>query len=253
MGALFDVALVRICGIRPACGGGRFHWVCALLMAMFLALPRFGSTAAYRLMSMLNVIYHDAGGRRTGHSRWFDEGASPVDLGPALGRGVFDLGLCLDGWSDEPAVDVGGRRQFVFRLVYGSRYLVCWPSCAARPRNRDGLVRHHSISRGLCGRMIGSLVAALGAQGLFVALAITCCVWFACGIAEPPRHRSRLLPLEWQGQTKRFGGRLAQIPGTEVEVSQNEQLAYLKVSKDLLDEAALSDSLIQMASDCQTS
>ena len=52
--------------------------------------------------------------------------------------------------------------------------------------------------------------------------------------------------LEWQGRDAAFWqARLAQIPGiVEVEVSQNEQLAYLKVSKDLLDEAALSDSLI---------
>ena len=70
----------------------------------------------------------------------------------------------------------------------------------------------------------GPLFAALGAQGLFVALAITCCVWFALRYRtpEPPRHRSRLLPLEWQGRDAAFWqARLAQIPGiVEVEVSE---------------------------------
>ena len=120
---------------------------------------------------------------------------------------MFDLGLCLDGWSDEPAVDVGGRRQFVFlclRFLEATLPSLLAKAARSRPRNRDGLVRHHSISRGLCGRLIGGpLFAALGAQ-VFIALAITCCVWFALRYRtpEPPRHRSRLLPLEWQGQTQ---------------------------------------------------
>ena len=88
----------------------------ALLMAMFLALPSLwvnsGLPADEHAQRYLIMML--AGAVPAFLMVGFVESASPVDLGPALGRGVFDLGLCLDGWSDEPAVDVGGRRQFVF-------------------------------------------------------------------------------------------------------------------------------------------
>ena len=257
MGALFDVALVKdmwnTTGVRSSViSVGFLH---ALLMAMFLALPSLWVNSglpadehAHRYLIMML-----AGAAPAFLMVGFVEARHRLIWGQRLAVACLVLAFAwMAGVTHQQWMLVAAGSLFFFAFSLLEATLPSLLAKAAPVRGRGtatGLYATIQFLGAFVGGLIGGpLFAALGAQGLFVALAITCCVWFALRYRtpEPPRHRSRLLPLEWQGRDAAFWqARLAQIPGiVEVEVSQNEQLAYLKVSKDLLDEAALSDSLI---------
>ncbi|MGB0958359.1 MAG: MFS transporter, partial [Litorivicinus sp.] len=99
------------------------------------------------------------------------------------------------------------------------------------------------------GLLGGPLLGALGASGLFVALALCGCIWLALRYrtAEPPRLRSRVVGIDlsalsvdaWETQLRRVTG------VAEAAVSPAGSVAYLKVSKDALDESELADLLNQ--------
>ena len=257
MGALFDVALVKdmwnTTGVRSSViSVGFLH---ALLMAMFLALPSLwvnnGLPADEHAQRYLIMML--AGAVPAFLMVGFVEARHRLIWGQRLAVAFLVLAFAwMAGITDQQWMLVAAGSLFFFAFSLLEATLPSLLAKAAPVRGRGtatGLYATIQFLGAFVGGLIGGpLFAALGAQGLFVALAIACCVWFALRYRtpEPPRHRSRLLPLDWQGRDAAFWqARLAQIPGiVEVEVSQNEQLAYLKVSKDLLDEAALSDSLI---------
>lgn len=257
MGALFDVALVKdmwnMTGVRSSViSVGFLH---ALLMAMFLALPSLWVSSGlpadahaqrYLIMMLAGAVpaFLMVGFVEARHRLIWGQRLSVACLVLAF---AWMASVTHQQWM---LVAAGSLFFFAFSLLEATLPSLLAKAAPVRGRGTaTGLYATIQFLGAFVGGLIGGpLFAALGAQGLFVALAITCCVWFALRYRtpEPPRHRSRLLPLDWQGQDAAFWqARLAQIPGiVEVEVSQNEQLAYLKVSKDLLDEAALSDSLI---------
>ena len=257
MGALFDVALVKdmwnTAGVRSSViSVGFLH---ALLMAMFLALPSLwvnsGLPADEHAQRYLIMML--AGAVPAFLMVGFVEARHRLIWGQRLAVAFLVLAFAwMAGTTHQQWMLVAAGSLFFFAFSLLEATLPSLLAKAAPVRGRGtatGLYATIQFLGAFVGGLIGGpLFAALGAQGLFVALAIACCVWFALRYRtpEPPRHRSRLLPLDWQGRDAAFWqARLAQIPGiVEVEVSQNEQLAYLKVSKDLLDEAALSDSLI---------
>lgn len=254
MGAIFDLALVREMwntqGVRSSVlGVGLLH---ALLMAMFLALPPLWVQADLEANehAKIYLIMMLAGAGPAFVMVGVVEARHRLMWGQRLALAAMAAAFAWMAASSTqvlPLVIAGSMFFFGFSLLEATLPSLLAKAAPVRGRGTaTGLYATVQFFGAFVGGLIGGpLYQMLGSAGLFAALAIACCVWFGIRYRtpEPPRHRSRLVAIDMSDRDEtRWHQLLANVPGVvDVAVSPQEQVAYLKVSKDLLDESALAE------------
>lgn len=255
VGAVFDAALVREMwntpGVRSSVlGVGGLH---ALLMALFLALPSLWIAADVPVSDHARVylIIMLAGACPAFLAVGWVEARHRLLWGQRLATLAMAAAFGVMALSQHALVLVvaGALFFFAFSLLEATFPSLLAKAAPIRGRGTaTGLYATVQFFGAFLGGLIGGPVyQILGQVGLFVALAIACCVWFAIRYRtpEPPRHRTRLVPIDPDVHTEaHWHQALSEVPGVvDVAVSMDERLAYLKVSKDLLDQSTLDDLL----------
>ena len=254
MGVLFDAGLVRdmwnTTGVRSSVlGVGALH---ALLMAMFLALPPLWVQADVPANehAKIYLIMMVAGAGPAFLMVGFVEARHRLMWGQRLALSAIAVAFAWMGSAAGqvvPLVIAGSMFFFGFSLLEATFPSLLAKAAPVRGRGTaTGLYATVQFLGAFLGGLIGGpLYQILGSQGLFAALAIACCVWFVIRYRtpEPPRHRTRLIAIDMQARNAtEWHQALANVAGVvDVAISSEEQAAYLKVSKDLLDESALAD------------
>ena len=256
MGAVFDLGLVREMWKTPGIPGavlgvGALH---ALLMAMFLALPPLWVQASMPANehATLYLIMMVAGAGPAFLMVGFVEARHRLMWGQRMALSAMAMAFAwMAGASTNvPALVIAGSLFFFgFSLLEATLPSLLAKAAPVRGRGTaTGLYATIQFFGAFVGGLIGGpLYQALGSIGLFALLSIVCCVWvfIRYRTPEPPRHRSRLVSISMELRNEaQWQQSLANVPGVvDVAVSPQERLAYLKVSKDLLDESALTDVL----------
>ena len=256
MGAIFDLGLVREMWRTPGIPGavlgvGVLH---ALLMAMFLALPPLwvNASLAPDEHAKLYLIMMIAGAGPAFLMVGFVEARHRLMWGQKMALAAMAVAFAWMAGASTNVVGLviaGSLFFFGFSLLEATLPSLLAKAAPVRGRGTaTGLYATVQFMGAFVGGLIGGpLYELLGSIGLFATLAIGCCVWVAIRYRtlEPPRHRSKLVPVAMEIRTAaQWQQCLANVPGVvDVAVSPQERLAYLKVSKDSLDESALAEAL----------
>ena len=258
LGAVFSAQRVaevwRAPGVASSViGVGLLH---AVLMALFLALPMqlIGAgiaaddhTGLYMIVMLLGAVpaFLATGWVEARHR--LVSGQRVAIAGLIAGFALLALGL-NQYWM---FVLAGALFFFGFNLLEATLPSLLAKAAPIRDRGTaTGLYASVQFFGAFVGGLLGGpLLGALGSSGLFVALALCGCIWLALRYrtAEPPRLRSRVVGIDlsalsvdaWETQLRRVTG------VAEAAVSPAGSVAYLKVSKDALDESELADLLNQ--------
>lgn len=241
-------------GIRSTVlGVGALH---ALLMALFLALPAqlvgagvaFGDhTDLYLVVMLLGAVpaFVATGWIEAKHRLvWGQKGAVLI-----LAAAFAVLGLNPDGfWM---MVLAGALFFFAFNLLEATLPSLLAKLAPLQDRGTaTGLYATVQFFGAFVGGLIGGpLLQSLGPIGLFWALAAGCCIWWGLRYrsAEPARLRSKVFDIDLTRYTpEQWQNQLMSIDGVvEAAISVDGSAAYLKVSKDRLNESALADLIGQ--------
>ncbi|QGG80822.1 MFS transporter [Litorivicinus lipolyticus] len=260
LGAVFSAQRVRDVWHTPGVassvlGVGLLH---AVLMALFLALPAqlVGAgigpddhTGLYVVVMLLGALpaflatgWVEAKHRLIGGQRF-------AIAGLIGGFALLALGL-TEYWM---FVLAGGMFFFGFNLLEATLPSLLAKAAPVRDRGTaTGLYATIQFFGAFVGGLLGGpLLSVLGPSGLFTALALGGCIWLALRYRtpEPPRHRSRVVAIDLNTfSIESWESKLAAVTGVvEAAVSPAGSVAYLKVSKDALNESELTDLLAQSA------
>ena len=236
-------------------GVGGLH---AMLMALFLALPgqliasgiAFDQhTQLYLIIMILGAVpaFLAVGFVESRHRLiWGQKGALLV-----MACGFAVLALDIKGfWI---MVLAGALFFFAFNLLEATL-----PSLLAKlaPVGDRGTATGLYATIQFFGAFVGGLLGgpllnAVGPIGLFAVLALGCCIWWALRYrtGEPARTRSKVYEIDLQRQSaEQWQAQLMAVEGVEeAAISVDGAAAYLKVSKDRLNESELADVIGQRA------
>jgi len=166
-----------------------------------------------------------------------------------LAISVIATALLLLGWLHETVWQIGILLTFFFSAFNVLEAML--PSLVSKiaPSERKGSAMGVYTSSQFLGAFVGgvsggALYGGWGAQGVFWVAALMALLWWSIAQRmEDPKHLSGYL-LKLTGVNEESAGacaeRLSQVAGVaEAVVVVEDQIAYLKVDKKLLDEAAL--------------
>ena len=176
----------------------------------------------------------------------------PVFLGAVAALAIAQLAMGL--WSDQYWGVVAALALFFTAFNLLEATLPSLISKVAPVEAKGTAMGVYSTSQ-FAGAFVGGLLGGwvhqrFGVVAVFQAGALVAAVWWllASGMRRPGRYSSRLLNLGEMGEHAELAARLRGVPGVvEAVVVADEGVAYLKVDRDQIDDAALDEIVARPA------